>query len=407
MKILFSLTYYTPYLSGLTLYVKRLAEALAKKDYQITVLSMQYDKKLPSEETIRKVKIVRAKVLGQISKGFISLDWIIKSWQEVRKNDVIIVNLPQFEGIIPALFGKILGKKVISMYHCEVVLPSGILNTVVEWLLHFSHLITLSISDKVITYTKDFADHSKILPHFRSKLEFVYPPIIEPKINKRVQKILMDKIDLKGQFVIGLAARLAAEKGIEYLLEAIPEIELRIRNYESRTSKAINTPRMVAKQRLRLLRGEGIKIAIAGSLEPVGEEKYKGKILNLVEKYKDHVVFLGELKEEEMGAFYSLCDVLVLPSINSTEAFGMVQVEAMMMGVPVVATDLPGVRVPIQKTGMGKLVPAKNSHKLAEAVIEILLNRKKYIKNKEFIKEEFSFDKTIKFYEKLVGRYFP
>ena len=69
---------------------------------------------------------------------------------------------------------------------------------------------------------------------------------------------------------------------------------------------------------------KSIKIVIAGSLDPVGEREYKEKILTLVEKYIEYVVFLGELKEQEMGAFYSLLDILVLPSVNSTEAFGMV-----------------------------------------------------------------------------------
>jgi len=124
--------------------------------------------------------------------------------------------------------------------------------------------------------------------------------------------------------------------------------------------------------------------------------------LSLVEKYKEYIIFLGELKEEEMGPFYSLIDVLVLPSINSTEAFGMVQVEAMMTGVPVVASNLAGVRIPIQKTGMGLIVPIKNSKKLAEAIVEILLNKKKYIKSKETIKKEFSFAKTVDCYEKLL-----
>lgn len=411
MRLLFSLTYYTPYISGLTLYVKRLAEALAKKNYQVRILSMQYDKKLPNHysEEKGKVRIVRAKVLGQISKGFVSFDWLIKSWQEVKKNDIVIVNLPQFEGIISALLAKILGKKVISIYHCEVDLPDGIINNLIEWLLNISHFITLSLSNTVITNTKDFADHSKLLLRFKSKLSFVYPPMLGPKINKSTQKILKQKIGFwtsqNDVYIIGVAARLAAEKGIEYLLEAIPEIELRIKNYELRKKKkekkAIKTPRGWPAYK-DSPDGGGIKIAIVGSLDPVGEEKYKRKILNLVKKYKDYVVFLGELKEEEMGAFYSLLDVLVLPSINSTEAFGMVQVEAMMTGVPVVATDLPGVRIPIQKTGMGLLVPIKDSQKLTEAIVEVLLNCEKYIKDIKFIENEFSFQKTIDFYEKII-----
>lgn len=386
MKLLFSLTYYTPYVSGLTLYVKRLGEALVKKDYKVKVLTMNFDKYCRSAEIVNGVNVVRADYLAKVSKGFISYDWFIKSWQEVRKTDAVFINLPQFEGIVPALIGKIVGKKIITIYHCEVDLPEGIINNLIEWLLEASHFITLILSNKIITYTKDFATHSKLLlPKFRSKLSFVYPPILVPKVNKSIQKILIDKINHNGQFTIGVAARLAAEKGIEYLLEAIP---------------VINDKLQITND--KLMKNYKLKIIIAGSLEPIGEEKYKSKILGLVEKYKDYVTFLGELKEEEMGSFYSLLDILVLPSVNSTEAFGMVQVEAMMMGVPVVATDLPGVRIPIQKIEMGKIVPTQNSQALAEAIVEILLNKKKFIKDKEFIKKEFAIEKTVNFYQNLL-----
>lgn len=112
---------------------------------------------------------------------------------------------------------------------------------------------------------------------------------------------------------------------------------------------------------------------------------------------------MGQLEDSQLGAYYSLLDVYVLPSINSTEAFGMVQVEAMMMGVPVVATNLPGVRVPIQRTGMGVTVPIKNSQKLAEAIIGVILSKEKYTKNKDFIQKEFAFEKMIEFYERLLS----
>ncbi len=386
MKILFSLTYYTPYVSGLTMYVKRLAEALIRQNYQVSVLTMRFDKKLQLHEIVQGVQVIRAEPFYKISKGFISIDWLIKSWHEVRFSDMVIVNLPQFEGIVQALYGKMFGKKVISIYHCEVVLPNGILNKIVENFLNLSNYLTLLLSDQVITYTEDFAKNSKVLPFFKSKISYIYPPIIEPKIDNRVQKILSDKIGSKPKFIIGLAARLAAEKGMEYLLESIPILKSKVKSQKSKLQFKI----------------QKFKIVIAGPLEPVGERDYKEKILKLVEKYKDYVVFLGELKEEEMGSFYSLLDVLVLPSINSTEAFGMVQVEAMLLGVPCVSSDLPGVRIPIQQTGMGIIVPIKNSQKLAEAIVEVLLNKNKYIKNKEFIRKEFSFEKTIVFYQKLL-----
>ena len=77
----------------------------------------------------------------------------------------------------------------------------------------------------------------------------------------------------------------------------------------------------------------------------------------------------------------------------------MVQVEAMLCGVPVVASNLPGVRVPIQRTGMGKIVPPKDSEKLADAIVEVLTHRNSYRKPKVSIEKEFSFNETIGRYE--------
>ena len=388
MRILFSLTYYTPYVSGLTLYVKRLAERLAKKDYQVSVISFQFKKKLALKETINRVKVIRVKPLFKISKGFISIDWFAKSFAGIKEASVIFINLPQFEGFIPALWGRILGRRVIAIYHCEVKLPSGLLNYFLETILNLANRLTLLLAQSIITYTEDFAYNSRILPYFQKKIKCCYPPVNKPIINKRVQKIIREKIGRKPGFVIGVAARLAAEKGIEYLLESIPYIE-----------------EMLIPLRASLGRNDNevlFKIIIAGPMEPVGEEKYRKKILKLIEKFRKYVVFLGELDEEDMGSFYSLLDVLVLPSVNSTEAFGMVQVEAMMMGVGVVATDLPGVRVPIEKTGMGKIVAVRNSKKLAEAIVEVLKNKQKYIKNKGLAQREFLIDKTIFAYDKIL-----
>lgn len=149
--------------------------------------------------------------------------------------------------------------------------------------------------------------------------------------------------------------------------------------------------------------GMNVKIVIAGPMEPVGEKAYKEKIMTLAKKYEKQVVFLGTITEEHMGAFYSLIDVLVLPSINSTEAFGMVQVEAMMMGVPVVTTNLPGVRVPVQRTGMGRIVSPKNSYELADAIVSVLRNKEKYTKKKKDAEKEFSIDQTVSFYRQMMS----
>lgn len=346
MKILFSITYYCPYVSGLTLAAARWAEGLRKMGHRVTVMCLSGSGK----------GVIRAKSLFTVSKGFFSIDWLVQSWRQVTSHDVVVVHLPQFEGIIPALFAKFMGKKLIAIYHCEVMLPEGFLNSVVQSLLEISNMGSLLMADRVVTYTEDYAISSRLLRILRllrsPKMKYIIPPIPKLNANTSVVTKLKKKIGFS-DFIIGVAARLSAEKGIEYLFEALQQIQSKVKSRK-------------------------LKVVIAGPMEPVGEEVYKKKIMKLVKKYRKQVVFLGQIKPKEMGSFYSLLDALVLPSINSTEAFGMVQVEAMKQGVPVVASDLPGVRVPIQKTGMGIVVTPRDSKKLAQAINDVLKEKETY-----------------------------
>jgi glycosyltransferase involved in cell wall biosynthesis len=94
-------------------------------------------------------------------------------------------------------------------------------------------------------------------------------------------------------------------------------------------------------------------------------------------------------------------DVLVLPSLNSTEAFGMVQVEAMTCGTPVVATDLPGVRQPVLMTGMGEIVPVADATSLSRAVIQVLDRPDRYHSDPDRVLQKFTPDAAAKEYEAL------
>ena len=102
-----------------------------------------------------------------------------------------------------------------------------------------------------------------------------------------------------------------------------------------------------------------------------------------------------------MAAFYPNIDVLVISSLNSTESFGLVQIEAMINGVPVVVSNLPGVRQPVKTFGMGKVVPIGDSSALAKAIIEILKNRKAFIQPADPIRERFVPDTVAQEYESL------
>jgi glycosyltransferase involved in cell wall biosynthesis len=376
MKILISVSYYSPHLSGLTNSVKYLAELLAQNDYAVSVITTQHKKDLPLSETIQGVNVRRVPYFIRLHKGFIMPLFLFAAYREIKQVDQVLINLPQIEGVFVALLAKLLGKKVHCIYVCEVTLQNGLFSRLIEQLLRFSNRLSLFLSDTVITLTDDFAQHNQTLKALHTKIKNIYPVIKQPIINPKIKEILSQKITrLEKRFVIGFLGRISSEKGIEYLLEAIPFLQKKL--------------------------DEDFVIVLAGPRAAVGEEAYRHTIAQLMERYKNHIVQLGELQDDELGSFYSLLDAFVLPSINQTEAFGMVQVEAMLCGTPVVVSDLPGVRVPVQKTGMGEIIPLKNAQAIADALQKVLTNKQRYIKDKSVIQEEFTNAKIIQSYKTI------
>ena len=115
---------------------------------------------------------------------------------------------------------------------------------------------------------------------------------------------------------------------------------------------------------------------------------------------KTSLFFSGLLKgRQELANFYAACDVIILPS--DTECFALVQVEAMLSGTPMVMTDIPGGRVPVQVTGMGKLAKQGDWESIGHAVVDILQNPEQYHKSREMIQQCFSFEETVNRYEQI------
>ncbi|MFH1946905.1 MAG: glycosyltransferase family 4 protein [Candidatus Magasanikbacteria bacterium] len=94
------------------------------------------------------------------------------------------------------------------------------------------------------------------------------------------------------------------------------------------------------------------------------------------------VKFVGNISIEELPNYFYLADLLVLPSINQGEAFGMVLLEAMASGIPVIASDLPGVRS-VAKDG-GMLVGPNDFAELSTAIYNYFaedIDREKFSKD--------------------------
>jgi glycosyltransferase involved in cell wall biosynthesis len=121
----------------------------------------------------------------------------------------------------------------------------------------------------------------------------------------------------------------------------------------------------------------------------IGEEAYAARLAPLFKQYEGTYHRLGLLEGAEFAAFYRNLDVLCMCSLNSTESFGMVQIEAMQSGVPVATCALPGVRQPVMMTGMGEITPIGDHEALAEAIINILRDKEKYLRDAQLIGDSF------------------
>jgi glycosyltransferase involved in cell wall biosynthesis len=370
MKVLMALTYYRPHTSGLTIYAERLARALAERGHPVTVLTSQYEKSLPRREQLHGVEVVRVPVAFHVSKGVIMPTFGAVAWQMVRSHDVLSLHLPQFDASGLAARGQLLKKPVVLTYHCDLKLPPSLFSKVVSRFVFASNVLAAKWADAIVTNTDDYAAHSPFLSRYLGKVKAVPPPIDIPIPSAEEIAAFRTKWNLFGQRIIGVAARLAAEKGIQFLVDALPRI---------------------------LEKYPNARVLFVGPYQNViGEEAYARYMMPLIEKYAQHWTFLGSgLTTHEMAAFFASCDCVVLPSLNSTESFGMVQVEAMLCGTPAIATDLPGVRQPIKQTQMGEIVPARDSAALADAILRVLSNPEKYQRGRSEIESLFSTDATV------------
>jgi glycosyltransferase involved in cell wall biosynthesis len=378
MKILTVLTYYRPHTSGLTIYVERLARTLAKRGHQVTVLTSQFDDDLPREEIVDGVRILRSPVLFRVSKGVIMPTFGYQAWKLVMEHDVVHLHLPQFDAAGVALRGRLLRKPTVITYHCDLKLPSGLFNRVVNLVVHVMNDLAGRFTHRIGAYTQDFADHSPYLRRFAEKVRVILPPVELPNIDEDAIMDFKRQHNPEGKGpVIGMATRFASEKGVEILLDALPAV---LENYPN------------------------AMVLYAGQyLDVMGEEIYYQRLKPIIDQYqaRGQWKFLGNLNPSQIAAFYPNLDMLVVPSLNSTETFGLVQIEAMMNGTPSIASNLPGVRQPPQMTGMGEVVPIGDGDALAEAILKISDHPQNYAGDPVAVKQQFDPQTNAATYESL------
>lgn len=367
MRILTVLTYYRPHTSGLTIYAERLAKALVQRGHEVTVLTSQFEKDLPLEEMQDGVRIRRVPVALRISKGVIMPSLGRLAWQETRKHDAQLLHLPQFDAAGLAIRGWLLKKATVIIYHSDLILSSGLFNRFVNLVVNFMNDLAARFTHRISSYTEDFASHSPYLRRFASKVRVISPAVELPQSEPEKAKAFSARYNPEKRGpVIAMATRFAAEKGVEVLLQALPAVLQKFPN---------------------------ALVWFAGQYQDVlGEEAYAQRLFPQIAEYEKagQWKFLGTLPMKDMPSFYQGLDLLVVPSTNSTETFGFVQIEAMMNGKPVVAAALPGVRQPVRMSGMGLVSPVGDAAALAANMIEVLSHPEKYRGDADALRTEFS-----------------
>lgn len=280
--------------------------------------------------------------------------------QMAREADILHFHLPYPLADVSYLLSRPKGK-VVVWWHSDIVRPKYLTKLYRPLQIRF-----LKKAQAVIVAAPQLIDSSPTLRKFRDKCE-VIPIGIDVKrfAPSNGEQAFVHEIRSKyGEKIVLFVGRLAYYKGVDYLVRAMKEVE--------------------------------------GTLLLVGDGPLEAKMKDLAAStgIVHKCVFLGKVSDEELPLYFHACDVFVLPSVAETEAYGIVQLEAMACGKPVVSTNLPtGVPFVNLHGQTGLIVPPADVGALAGAINRLLDDAELREKYGDFAKQrvqrEFTRDSMI------------
>jgi len=371
-----ALDYYRPNVSGLTLYVEHLAEGLARRGHAVSVLTHRHEPSLPRCADENGVRVVRARVAARLGKALVSPAIVAAAVAEMTKSDVLHLHAPLVTAVPFSALAATLRLPTIVTFHCDLQPPPRLLQRPVEVLARASQNFALDRADMIVTYTEDYARATTPLAERIDKVRWILPPVAEPPSTGRGAAEIRARLGVSGSPVILFLGRFAEEKGLPVLVDAFAAVRRRF---------------------------PSAALVLAGAKDVPGETVLE-RIEPLLADPSSGVHAPGVVPPGEIADLFAISDVLTLPSINSTESFGLVQIEAMLHGVPVVASDLPGVRQPARMTGMGEIAPIGDAAGLAAALLRILESPERYRRPAGEIREMFREEATLDAYEAAYRR---
>lgn len=290
---------------------------------------------------------------------------------ELKDFDLIHLHYPFFFGSeLIYLVSKLKKIKYIITYHNDV-LSSGIIGLFFK--VHNATFMKVIINNAsaICVTSLDYAQNSLI----KDVVNNDYKRIIEmpngvdidkfnPNVNGETVKERHGIASKKIILFVGALDTPHFFKGVDFLLESFSKIV-----------------------------GDNVRLVI------VGDGDLKNHYINIAKQkgVEDITIFAGRVSNEDLPKYYAASDLVVLPSITMGEAFGMVLIEAMATGKPVIGSNLPGIRTVIDNDINGYLVEPKDTNELASKMRYLIDNNdvcKKFGSNgRKKVEERYSWEK--------------
>lgn len=293
---------YYPHVGGIESLVRQYSEELsAIRGVSVKTLVCRDDRGGTVHENVLGTDVVRAGSLGTYFSCPLSFSFISLFRKMARKADVVHINVPFPLADAALMLSGYKGKVVVS-WHSDIVKQKKLMTFYKPLMMKL-----LDRADVILTATQGHVDGSSYLPKYRDKCR-ILPYGITPDHYLSIERapILTDLLNDKSRVKVFFTGRLVYYKGVDVLLKAFTMVQ-------------------------------NCELFIAGT----GDLEKQLKDFTAAEKIGDRVHFLGFLPDDKLKQAYADCDIFVLPSVAKSEAFGIVQLEAMIYGKPVINTALP------------------------------------------------------------------
>ena len=335
MKILHLSKFYPPEPGGIENFVFDLANAQVRQGHDVTVLCHQADTSAPTlPETIHGARIIRIKTFGQLAYAPVTPAFLFHLHRTIRRfqPDVIHAHLPN----VSAFWLFFCPRTCPLVLHWHADVAASKIDRKMSFLYQLYQpweYALLKAADRIICTSDTYLKHSMPLRSWRKKCRTV-PLGLDPERLK-----LLDNKEQnfhQSDLTVLCVGRFSYYKGFSYLVDAVEKLP-------------------------------DVRLIIVGD----GPE-YANLRDHIRKKHLTHQVWLpGKVPSDALFRLYERCDIFCLPSIERTEAFGLVLLEAMFFGKPLVTTQIQGSGVmEVNQNGItGVQVPVADAGTLREAIL--------------------------------------